>query len=92
MTACALVAAPKSPPPAGMPPMAPGSAVSVIRSAIFSSAATEATPSGMPKPRFTTLFGRSSMAARRAMILRALSGIGASDVSGTRTSAAKAGL
>ena len=56
--------------------MAPGSAVSVIRSAIFSSAATEATPSGIPKPRFTTLFGRSSMAARRAMILRAFSGIG----------------
>jgi len=72
--------------------MTPGSAVSVIRSAIFSSAATDATPSGMPTPRFTTLFARSSMAARRAMILRSLIGIGASDVSGTRTSAAKAGL
>src|SRR6266536_3952543 len=42
-TAWALVPAPKSWAPAGMPPMMPGSVVMVIRSEIFSSAATEAT-------------------------------------------------
>ena len=34
--------------------MMPGSAVSVTKSNSFSSAATEATPSGMPMPRLTT--------------------------------------
>ena len=55
--------------------MTPGSAVSVIRSAIFSSLATLATPSGMPMPRLTTLLASSSSAARRAMIFRSFSSI-----------------
>ena len=59
-----------------MPPITPGSAVIVSRSMIFSSAATLATPSGMPMPRLTTLLGFSSSAARRAMILRSDIGIG----------------
>ena len=88
MTAWALLAAPKDSPPAGTPPMTPDSAVSVIRSAIFSSLAIAATPSGMPTPRLTTLFARSSIAARRAMILRRLISIGGTEPSGTRTSAA----
>ena len=66
MTACALIAAPKFAPPAGIPPITPGSAVKVIKSVHFSSAATAATPSGMPTPRLTTLLGRNSIAARRA--------------------------
>ena len=37
-----------------MPPITPGSAVSVIRSMTCSSFATAATPSGMPMPRLTT--------------------------------------
>ena len=37
-----------------------------------SSAATLATPSGRPTPRFTTLSGRSSIAARRAMPFRSV--------------------
>ena len=41
-----------------------------------SSAATLATPSGMPMPRFTTLSGRSSIAARRAMTFRSVSSSG----------------
>ena len=61
MTACALIAAPKLSPPAGTPPIIPGSAVSVIRSVIFSSLATFAMPSGMPIPRLTTLLAFSSM-------------------------------
>ena len=44
--------------------------------AIRSSLATLATPSGMPIPRLTTLLGRSSKAARRAMILRGPISIG----------------
>jgi hypothetical protein len=43
---------------------------------IFSSVATLATPSGMPMPRLTTLLGRSSSAARRAITLRSHSGMG----------------
>jgi hypothetical protein len=82
MIACALVAAPKSRPPAGTPPTTPGSAVRVIRSMIFSSAATLATPSGMPMPRLTTLLALSSMAARRAMILRSLIPIGVIELIG----------
>ena len=39
MTACVLIAAPKFSPLAGIPPITPGSAVSVMRSAIFSSLA-----------------------------------------------------
>ncbi len=60
-----------------MPPITPGSAVSVMRSTIFSSLATVAMPSGMPMPRLTTLFGFSSSAERRAITLRSDSGIGA---------------
>jgi len=54
--------------------------------------ATLAMPSGMPMPRLTTLLGRISKAARRAMILRSESGIAAIDCSGTRISPLKAGL
>ena len=57
-----------------------------------SSAATLATPSGMPMPRFTTALVRSSSAARRAMILRSLIGIVSIADIGTLISPAKAGL
>ena len=86
MMACVLVAAPKSMPLAGTPPMTPGSAVMVMRSMIFSSLATEATPSGMPMPRLTTLLALSSNAARRAMILRSLIAIGWSEPARARIS------
>ena len=92
MIACVLVAAPKLSPEAGMPPITPGSAVSVTRSITRSSAATAATPSGMPMPRLTTALALSSSAARRAMILRSLISIGAIEVIGTRISPANAGL
>ena len=84
--ACAFTAEPKSSPPVGMPPMAPGSAVSVSRSRMCSSAATLAMPSGMPIPRFTTLLGRSSMAARRAMTFRSDSSSGAIELRTRRSS------
>ena len=80
------MAAPKSRPPAGTPPITPGSVVSVSSSLIFSSAATLAMPSGMPMPRFTTLLTRSSSAARRAMILRSSSASAADALAGTRIS------
>ena len=51
-----------------------------------SSLATAATPSGMPMPRLTTLFGSSSSAARRAITLRSLIGIGGIEPSGARVS------
>jgi hypothetical protein len=73
-----------------MPPITPGSAVSVIRSMTCSSAATAATPSGMPMPRFTTRWPAAP--ARRAMILRRSSPIGSMALAGTRISALKAGL
>ena len=57
-----------------------------------SSVATLATPSGMPIPRFTMLLADSSIAARRAMILRSESSIGAIDDIGTRNSPENAGL
>jgi hypothetical protein len=88
MMAWALVAAPKLRPPAGTPPITPGSAVRVMRSMICSSAATLPTPSGMPMPRFTTALAVSSSAARRAMILRSLIGIGAIADMGTLISPA----
>ena len=80
------MAAPKSSPPAGTPPMTPGSAVSVIRSTMRSSLATLAMPSGMPMPRLTTLLACSSIAARRAITLRTSSGIGLIWSTGTRIS------
>jgi hypothetical protein len=46
----------------------------------------------MPMPRLTMLFGRSSIAARRAMTLRSESAIGSIELSGTRTSEENAGL
>ena len=75
-----------------MPPITPGSAVSVRRSNTFSSATTSATPSGMPMPRLTTALRVSSSAARRAITLRAPSGSGASVLIGTRISPANAAL
>ena len=92
MIASGLVAAPKFSPPAGMPPITPGSVESVMRSSTRSSLATLAIPSGMPMPRFTTLLGFNSSAARRAMILRSLIPMGSRDVIGTRISPAKAAL
>ena len=78
-------------PPAGTPPITPGSAVSVSKSAIFSSSATAATPSGMPMPRLTTLLASSSSAALLAMILRSLISIEAAELAGARISPLKAG-
>jgi hypothetical protein len=72
--------------------MTPGSAVSVSSSNTFSSAATSATPSGMPMPRLTTAFLFSSSAARRAITLRAPSASGAKLLIGTRSSPANAAL
>ena len=45
-----------------------------------------------PMPRLTTPFACSSSAARRAMILRSLIGIGVSELTGTRISPAKPAL
>ena len=92
MIAWAFATAPKFRPPAGMPPMPPGSTVSVIRSRTFSSLATEAIPSGMPMPRLTTALILRNMAARRAITFRAVSGIGTRLVRGTLISPVKAGL
>jgi len=72
--------------------MTPGSAVMVSRSITFSSAATEAMPSGMPMPRLTTALALSSSAARRAMILRSLMPMGGIEDMGTRSSPENAGL
>ena len=91
MIASVLTAAPKFRPEAGTPPITPGSAVMVMKERIFSSLATEATPSGMPMPRLTTPLAGSSMAARRAISLRSSSGMGGSEPSGTRSSCEKAG-
>ncbi len=63
-------AAPKMTPFAGTPPTTPISILKTKSSRIPSSAATFATPSGMPMPKFTTAPGLSSSAARRAMNLR----------------------
>ena len=49
-------------------------------------------PSGMPMPRLTTLLGFSSNAARRAMILRSLIGIGGSEPARTLISPENAGI
>ena len=87
-----FVAAPKFLPPEGMPPIEPVSAVRVRNSKIPSSLATLATPSGMPIPRLTTMFGRSSKAARRAMILRSSIASGSTLAVGTLNSQLKAGL
>jgi len=72
-------------------PITPGSAVNVKRSLTNSSAATAATPSGMPIPRFTMAPARSSRAQRLAMILRSSSGIAATLSKGTQISALNAG-
>ena len=72
--------------------MTPGSAVKVIRSMIFSSLAILATPSGMPIPRLTTLFGFSSSAARRAITLRSLIAMGGMALICTLISPANAAL
>jgi len=56
-----------------------------------SSAATLATPSGMPMPRFTTALGRNSIAARRAMTFRSDIPSGGIEDSGTRSSPLIAG-
>ena len=66
--------------------MPPGSTVSVIRSSTPSSLATEATPSGMPMPRFTTELTVRNIAARRAMTFRSSSGSGTSRSVETRDS------
>ncbi|EXI67540.1 MAG: hypothetical protein AW08_01801 [Candidatus Accumulibacter adjunctus] len=71
-----------------MPPISPDSTVSVSRCEMRSSLATAATPSGMPTPRLMMPFGGSSKAARRAMILRSLSGVETMLAAGTRNSPA----
>ena len=92
MIACVLEAAPKFRPPAGMPPITPGSVVIVNRSRIRSSVAMAATPSGMPIPRLTTALGESSSAARRAMTLRSDIVISGIAETGTRISPENAAL
>lgn len=84
--AAGLAAPPNWVPPLGTPPTLPASTVSVISWEMPSSAATRATRSGIPTPKFTTAPGRSSMAARRAMTFRASSGSGASASAGARNS------
>jgi len=64
----AIDAGPKIQSPIGSPPINPDSAVRVEYSRTLSSWATWETPSGMPMPRFTTLFGFSSKAARLTII------------------------
>jgi len=84
--ACAFATAPNERPPAGIPPYPPGSTVSVIKSSMASSLATEATPSGTPIPRFTMAFIFRNIAARRAMAFRSLNGMGAMVLAETFTS------
>ena len=72
--------------------MIPGSAVSVTCCSRFSSLATAATASGMPMPRLTTPPIGSSIAQRRAMILRSSRAKGGMRSSGTRSWPEKAGL
>ena len=83
MIAWALAAAPKLWPTAGMPPMPPVSTVRVIMSRMFSSLATEATPSGMPTPRLTIALILRNMVARLAMTLRTSKAIGLMVLVGT---------
>ncbi len=84
MIAPVFVAAPKSRPEAGWPPITPGSAVRVTWLSSPSSAAAAATPSGIPIPRFTTPPTESSKAVRRAITLRLVSGRGAAPPVGAR--------
>ncbi len=86
MIVCVFVSAPKLSPPAGIPPITPGSVVIVKRSMTCSSFVMLAMPSGMSMPRFTTLFAINSNAARCAMILRSFKGIGAMELAATRNS------
>ena len=72
--------------------MTPGSAVRVKSSLTFSSAATAATPSGIPIPRFTMAPARSSSAQRLAMIFRWSSIIGGAACGATLISPLNAGL
>ena len=59
---------------------------------ILSSAAQALATSGMPMPRLTTLLGRNSSAARRAMILRTDMGVAGTCDEGTRISPENAAL
>ena len=81
-----LAAAPNWVPPMGTPAMEPASTVRVILSEMPSSAATLAIFSGAPVPRFTMASWGSSMAARRAMIFLASSGMGGMASTGMRNS------
>ena len=92
MTASALVAAPKLNPPAGRPPMIPGSAVRVIRSDICSSFAILDTPSGMPIPRLMIRLPFSSNDVLRTTIFLALISMGGIDCIGTFVSQLNEGL
>ena len=87
-----LYECPKSRSPAGTPPIAPASVVSMIWSLMPSSATTLPTSAGMPTPRLRMAPGRSSMAERRAITLRSLSGIVATADTGIFTWPEKAGL
>ena len=92
MIACALMAAPKLRPQAGMPPMTPGSAVRVseVGDALLGGDRGDAL--GHADAEVDDGVGFSSSAARRAMILRSPIGSGASVFIGTRISPAKAAL
>ena len=81
-----LAAAPNWVPPMGTPAMEPASTVRVILSEMPSSAATLAIFSGAPVPRLTMASSGSSMAARRAMIFLASSGMGGMASTGMRNS------
>ena len=80
MIACAFVAAPKFSPPAGTPPITPGSAVSVIRSVMRFLGRDRGHALGHADAEVDDALGLISSAARRAMILRSLIAIGAQQV------------
>ena len=85
MMAMELAAAPNWVPPMGTPAMEPASTVRVILSEMPSSAATLAIFSGAPCQVHMASWG-SSMAARRAMIFLASSGMGGMASTGMRNS------
>ena len=92
MIASVLVAAPKFNPPAGIPPITPGSVVIVKRSQTFSSFATLAIPSGIPIPKLTTLLAINSNDARRAITFFSFKAMEGIDPAEIRSSLANPGL
>jgi hypothetical protein len=92
MIACAFTAAPKLSPPAGMPPITPGSAVSVIRSSTPSPRGHRGDALGHADAEVDHGIWRQLQRGAAGDHLARARGQGAMRSSGTRISPAKAGL